>query len=140
MAANVPTLAIYVDYQKAYDKVWHKGLLVKLNRKGIPSRVLRLISCWLNDRQAYVVFGESKSKVFRTHIGLPQGSSLSPYLFIVYHCDLITCLGAHSSHIFADDLSALITPPIDRKLIPMIKFLEKEGTRICKEIAIYSKR
>ena len=113
MAANVPTLAIYVDYQKAYDKVWHKGLLVKLNRKGIPSRVLRLISCWLNDRQAYVVFGESKSKVFRTHIGLPQGSSLSPYLFIVYHCDLITCLGAHSSHIFADDLNVLITPPID---------------------------
>ena len=101
---------------------------------------MKLINCWLNDRQAYVVFGESKSKVFRTHIGLPQGSSLSPYLFIVYHCDLITCLDAHSSHIFADDLNVLITPPIDWKLIPMIKFLEKEGTRICKEIAIYSKR
>ena len=140
MAANVPTLAIYVDYQKAYDKVWHKGLLVKLDRKGIPSGLLRLINSWLKDRQAYVVFGESESKVFRTHIGLPQGSSLSPYLFIVYHCDLITCLGAHSSHIFADDLSVLITPPIDRKLYPMMNYLEKEGTRICKEIAVYSKK
>jgi hypothetical protein len=65
---------------------------------------------------------------------------LSPYLFIVYHCDLVACLGAHSCHIFADDLNVLITPPIDRRLKPMIKFLEEEGTRICKEIANYSKR
>jgi hypothetical protein len=140
MAANVPTLAIYVDYQKAYDKVWHKGLVVKLNRKGIPLGLLKLIISWLNDRRAYVVFGENKSKVFSTYVGLPQGSSLSPYLFIVYHCDLVACLGAHSCHIFADDLNVLITPPIDRRLKPMIKFLEEEGTRICKEIANYSKR
>ena len=140
MAANVPTLAIYVDYQKAYDKVWHRGLLVKLNRKGIPLGLLKLIYSWLSDRRAYVVFGENKSKIFCTHIGLPQGSSLSPYLFVVYHSDLVTCLGAHSSHIFADDLNVLITPPIGRKLNPMIQFLEKEGTRICTEIANYSKR
>jgi len=140
MAANVPTLAIYVDYQKAYDKVWHKGLDGKLNRKGIPLGLLKLIISWLNDRRAYVVFGENKSKVFSTYVDLPQGSSLSPYLFIVYHCDLVTCLVAHSCHIFADDLNVLITPPIDRRLKPMIKFLEEEGTRICKEIANYSKR
>jgi hypothetical protein len=52
---------------------------------------------------------------------------LSPYLFIVYHCDLVACLGAHSCHIFADDLNVLITPPIDRRLKSMIKFLEEEG-------------
>jgi hypothetical protein len=52
MAANVPTLGIYVNYQKAYDKVWHKGLDVKLNRKGIPLRLLKLIISWLNDRRA----------------------------------------------------------------------------------------
>ncbi len=107
MAANVPTLAIYVDYQKAYDKVWHTGLVVKLNRKGIPLGLLKLINSWLNDRRAYVIFGERKSKVFSTYIGLPQGNSLSPYLFIVYHCDLVTRVGAHSSHIFADDLTYL---------------------------------
>ncbi|CAF4933005.1 unnamed protein product, partial [Rotaria socialis] len=108
MTANIPTLAVYVDYQKAYDKVWHKGLVVKLNRMGIPLGLLKLIISWLNDRRAYVIFGENKSKIFYTHIGLPQGSSLSPYLFIVYHSDLVTCLGAFSSHIFADDLNVLI--------------------------------
>ena len=57
MAGNIPTVAIYVDYQKAYDKVWHKSLVVKFNRLGIPPTLLRLIMSWLNNRRAYVVLG-----------------------------------------------------------------------------------
>ena len=140
MVANIPTLAIYVDYQKAYDKVWHKGLVVKLNRFGIPSGLLKLLTSWLKDRCAYVEFGENKSKIFYTHAGLPQGSSLSPYLFIVYHCDIVSCVGAHSSHIFADDLNVLISPLICRGIKPMIKFLADEGTKVCNKIAHYSKK
>ena len=140
MAANIPTLAIYVDYQKAYDKVWHKGLVVKLNRFGIPSGLLKLLTSWLKDRCAYVEFGENKAKIFYIHAGLPQGSSLSPYLFIVYHCDIVSCVGAHSSHILADDLNVLISPPICRGIKPMIKFLEDEGTKVSNKIAHYSKK
>ena len=110
MAANIPTLAIYVDYQKAYDKVWHAALLVKLARMGMPLGLLKLVASWLSDRRAYVSFGQSKSGIFYLYIGLPQGSSLSPYLFIVFHSDLITCLGAHSSYVLADDLNVLISP------------------------------
>jgi hypothetical protein len=140
LTANIPTLGVYVDYQKAYDKVWHKGLTVKLNRMNIPLGLLKIIISWLNDRYAYVAYGENKSTIFNTHIGLPQGSSLSPYLFIVYHSDLIACLGAHSSHVFADDLNVLISPPVYREIKPMIKFLEEEGTRICNKIAAYSRK
>ena len=129
MVANIPTLAIYIDYQKAYDKVWHNGLVVKLNRFGIPSGLLKLLTSWLKDRCAYVEFGENKLKIFYTHAGLPQGSSLSPYLFIAYHCDIVSCVGAHSSHIFADDLNVLISPSICRGIKPMIKFLEDEETK-----------
>ena len=74
------------------------------------------------------------------HAGLPQGISLSPYLFIVYHCDIVSCVGAHSSHIFADDLNVLISPPICRGVKPMIKFLEDEETKVCNKIAHYSKK
>jgi hypothetical protein len=43
LAANIQTLPIYVDYKKAYDIVWHKGLVVKLNRLGIILELLQLI-------------------------------------------------------------------------------------------------
>ena len=70
----------------------------------MPLELLKIIESWLKGRKAYVAFGEKTSEVFHINIGLPQGSSLSPYLFIVYHSDLINCLGAHSGHFFADDL------------------------------------
>ena len=140
MAANLPTLAIYVDYQKAYDRVWHAALLFKLWRFDMPLELLKIIESWLKGRKAYVAFGEKTSKVFDINIGLPQGSSLSPYLFIVYHSDLINCLGAHSGHLFADDLGILIRPPIMKNLAPMIQYLENEGTRICNQVYAYSKK
>ena len=140
MAANIPTLAIYVDYQKAYDKVWHAALIVKLNRLGMPHGLLKVIASWLRDRQAYVAFGEQNSNKFQIFTGLPQGSSLSPYLFIVFHSDLITCVGAHSAHIFADDLNVLIRPSILKRFTPMIEYLEKEGTKVCDQILAYSRK
>jgi len=106
----------------------------------MPMGLLKIIASWLNDRRAYVVFGETASKELYIYIGLPQGSSLSPYLFVVFHCDLIACTGAHSSHLFADDLSVLIRPPIQKKLCPMIEYLTQEGTRVCNKISAYSKR
>ncbi|CAF3080942.1 unnamed protein product [Rotaria socialis] len=139
MTANIPTAAIYVDYPKAYDIVSDKGLIVKLNRLNIFAGLLKLIISWLSDRYAYVVFGSSKSNAFPIHLGLPQGSNLSPYIFVVFHSDLVSCIGAHSSRVFADDLNVLITPPISRDFAPMLKFLE-EGTRVCGNIADYSEK
>ena len=140
LAANVPTLAIYVDYKKAYDMIWHKGLLVKLRDLEMPTILLKIMVSWLEKRQAYIIFGEIRSDLSEINISLPQGSSLSPYLFIVYHCDLIRCLGAHSGHLFADDLSVLIRASIMRALSPMKEYLEKEGTQVCRSLAEYAKK
>jgi hypothetical protein len=85
-----------------------------------------------------VLFGEVATKEFPISIGLPQGSSLSPFLFIVFHADLIQCTGAFSAHIFADDLNVLIRVPIERKLEPMLQFLETEGSKVCNMLYEYS--
>ena len=42
MTANIPTPAVHVDYQKAYGKVWHKGLIVKFCRMGVSFRVIEI--------------------------------------------------------------------------------------------------
>ncbi len=140
LAANAPTLALYVDYEKAFDLVWHSGLLVKLHRLGIPTSLLKMIHSWLSNRAAYIYYGQSKSESFKINVGLPQGSSLSPYIFVVYHSDLVACLGAHSGHLFADDLSVLIRAPIEKSFPPLIRYLEVEGSKVCDRIADYSRR
>ena len=71
MATNLPTLAIYVDYQKAYDRVWHTALLFKLWRLDMPFELLKIIESCLKGRKAGVAFGEKTSEVFDIHIGLP---------------------------------------------------------------------
>ena len=63
---------------------------------------------------------------------------LSPYLLIVFHGDLTTVFGAHSAHLFADDLNVLIRPPIFKNVAPIIEYLEREGTKICNQISEYA--
>jgi len=104
----------------------------------MPLNLLKVIESYLKERKAYVMFGEKTSKIFDINVGLPLDSSLSPYLFIVFHSDSINCLGGHSSYIFADVLSVLITPPMMKSLAPMINFPEEEGTRICSQVFAYS--
>ena len=139
LAANAPTLAIYVDYEKSYDRVWHAGLLVKLHRLDIPLDLIKMIASWLGNREAYLSFGKKESQNFEVNIGLPQGSSLSSFLFVVYHCDLVACLGAHAGHLFADDLCVIIRAPLTRSYASLVKYLEDEGTKVCERIVQYSK-
>jgi hypothetical protein len=57
----------------------------------------------------------------------------------MFQCDLINCLGAHSGHIFADDLSVLIKLPVMKKLAPMIQYLDNECTQVWNRIYKYSR-
>jgi hypothetical protein len=65
------TLAIYVDYKKAYDLVWHAGLLVKLHGLGVPLELLKMTLSWLINRKAYIAFSEKRSDEFDINVGLP---------------------------------------------------------------------
>ena len=72
---NVEVRAVFLDISKAFDKVWHKGLIYKLKQNGIPGNILNTIIVFLSFRKQQVGMGK-----FLNGLVLKQGCLKGPYL------------------------------------------------------------
>ena len=95
---------VFLDIPKAFDKVWHKGLLCKLKSYGVEGELLSLLECYLRDRKQRVVLNGQNSDWRKINSGVPQGSVLGPLLFLIYINDLPDRIMSVCK-IFADDTS-----------------------------------
>ena len=103
--------SLFLDAEAAFDKCWHSGIKYKLKKNlGLPNRLIRLISSFLTDRSLTVFYeGHWSHKVY-LKAGTPQGSPLSPLIYLIFvndfpgeilnHCNLSQ---------FADDTSLSTT-------------------------------
>ena len=104
---NAETRAPFLDISKAFDKVWHEGLLFKLKRSGIVGQLHALIFYFLSNRKQRVVLNGMASSWESIKSGVPQGSVLGPLLFLIYINDLTDNISSEM-RLFADDSSLFI--------------------------------
>jgi hypothetical protein len=100
------TASLFLDAEAAFDKAWQDAICYKINQNlNLPQRLVHLISSFITNRQLVVKVGDHKSHSVTMKAGTPQGSSLSPLLYIIMVNDIPPQVTEYSSiSQFADDI------------------------------------
>ena len=98
---------VFFDITKAFDKVWHEGLMVKLKKAGISGSLLEWLKDYLMNRNQRVVLNGQCSSWGPLKAGVPQGSVLGPLLFLIYINDIANIVNSHI-RLFADDVTLFL--------------------------------
>jgi hypothetical protein len=138
MSNSSPVCTIFVDFRAAFDQLWFSGCLGKLRRVGIPISYLNWIEAWLLNRRCFIEISSKKSRWFSIGKGCPQGSVLSPTLFISYNCDMGQFLSGCCSHFFADDLAAIVAGQLGVRYTDQCIDLEKRTKSFVDHLEYYS--
>jgi hypothetical protein len=78
----------FVDFEKAFDKLWRTGLWEKIIRHGITGKMFNVIFNMYDSINSAVSYKGQQSPQFASHIGVRQGENLSPLLFALYLNDI----------------------------------------------------
>ena len=97
------TIGVFLDFTKAYDMMWVEGLLHKIINLGIGGKMFHWIKQFLTNRTFQVKIGEALSQSHHIKNGTPQGSVISPILFLLMINDLPETTDDTKKAIFADD-------------------------------------
>ena len=120
------TAAVLLDVQKAFDKVWHPGLIFKLISLGVPTQLVNILKSFLHNRKFSIKVENNHSTSRNIYAGVPQGSCLSPQLFAIYVNDIPLHPKAKVA-LFADDTLLYASSTSN---LHAVNFLQKQINRI----------
>ena len=87
-----PTVVVMFDSKKAFDSVWHEGVIHKCFDEGLPKIIIRFLAGWLNNRTLRVRIEDVLSIEVPAESGVPQGSDLSPLIWNYWMGDSLPSL------------------------------------------------
>lgn len=114
------------DIEKAFDSVWHKGLLHKMFVLKFPLYLIKIVQSFLSKRSFYVSINSHKSNIFQILAGVPQGSVLSPTLYNIFTSDLN--ITKSEKAFFADDTCLYESAKSPNKIIRNLNAASKQLT------------
>ena len=96
-------ISVFIDLSKAFDVIDHKILAMKLEYYGFRGKFLDFLLSFIKDRKYFVNVNGTNSETKTVNIGVPQGSTLGPLLFLLYINDMACCSKILELSQFADD-------------------------------------
>ena len=144
LSQNKRLYAAFIDFKKAFDSVYRKGLWYKLFGLGVNGKMLRIIRDMYSKVKAFVKVNNITSPTFDSHIGLKQGEIMSPLLFSLFIDDIELYLQGDTSSglnlgdvqilllLFADDMVILSENPNDlqNSLNKLLDYCNKWGLEV----------
>ncbi|KAI0240103.1 hypothetical protein LSAT2_009185 [Lamellibrachia satsuma] len=136
---------VFIDFKKAFDKVWHAALWATMKKYNIGSKLVRTIEHLYDNATSAVTFNSSIGDWFRTTVGVRQGCLLSPTLFNIFLERIMTdALENHQGTVsiggrtitnlrFADDIDGLAGD--EQELVNLVEHLEKTSSSYGMEIS-----
>jgi len=133
-----PVATVFIDFRQAFDQLWAEGCIGKLKRLGIPKAYVRWIESWLENRSGFIEINDTRSRAFRICRGGPQGSCLTPAIFITYHSDMWSYIENSIPNFFADDLACVIGGRIGAKYSLQCLDLERTLNKLFHYLEYYT--
>ena len=118
-----------IDFSAAFDRVNHQGIRYRLSSVGIGGSVLSVVMQFLANRSEFVLVDGWRSKLVNVVLGVPQGSVLSPLLFLLYTSEFFSIL-ENKLIGYADDSTLMAVVPSPCVRVTVAESLNRNLVRV----------